>query len=473
MSNNDLWRWSATDLAQGIRTRRISSVEATRSCINRISAVNSDVNALVEVTPVEAMAMAEAADVAVKNGEALGPLHGVPVSIKVNTNQNGHATTHGVVALKDALAADDAPVTASLRASGAVFVGRSNTPAFSMRWITTNDLHGRTLNPWHASLTPGGSSGGAAAAVATGMVPLAHGNDVGGSIRYPAFACGVPGLRPTVGRIPNWIPIEPDMPPTFQYFVAQGPIARTVQDLRLGLQAMSMPDARDPVHVVVPFRGEPVSRPIRVGLLSDVGVAAPAPTVTKALDDAAAWLTEAGYVVEDVSMPWLAEAFRIWYLLALEDLRDARPSLDQVIDEGAQRGFEYLFRFGAELWGDQPTLANYIAGFGRRGTLIHRLQLAMETVPLLLTPVSAEPVMEQDADIQNWERARQVFISQWPMMTVPVLGFPAMSVPTGLSSGVPTGVQLIGRRFRDDMVLDAGEVIAARAKLQTPIDPCH
>jgi amidase len=473
MNDDALWRWSAADIARGIRTRQISSVEATESCLDRISDVNSDVNALVEVTPVEALAMAEAADAAVRRGEALGPLHGVPLSIKVNTDQKGHATTHGVVAFKDAVAADDAPVTASLRASGAVFVGRSNTPAFSMRWITTNDLHGRTFNPWNASRSPGGSSGGAAAAVASGMVPLAQGNDVGGSIRYPAFACGVLGLRPTVGRVANWLPIEPDMPPTFQYFVAQGPIARTVGDLRLALQAMSLPDARDPLQVSVPISAEPLSRPLRIGLLRDIGVAAPSPAVNKALDDAAAWLAEAGYVVEEVSMPWLAEAFRIWYLLSIEDLRDARLALDQAVDEGARRSFEYLYRFGEELWGTRPTLANYIGGFGRRGTLIHRLQRAMETTPLLLTPVSAEPVIEQDADIQNWERARQLFISQWPMMTVPVLGFPAMSVPTGLSGGVPIGVQLIGRRFRDDTVLDAGEVVAARARLHTPIDPCR
>jgi amidase len=259
MNDDALWRWSAADIARGIRTRQISSVEATESCLDRISDVNSDVNALVEVTPVEALAMAEAADAAVRRGEALGPLHGVPLSIKVNTDQKGHATTHGVVAFKDAVAADDAPVTASLRASGAVFVGRSNTPAFSMRWITTNDLHGCTFNPWNASRSPGGSSGGAAAAVASGMVPLAQGNDVGGSIRYPAFACGVLGLRPTVGRVANWLPIEPDMPPTFQYFVAQGPIARTVGDLRLALQA-------SPTLVIrcrFPYRSAPSRSPAR------------------------------------------------------------------------------------------------------------------------------------------------------------------------------------------------------------------
>src|SRR5699024_9136974 len=134
-------------------------------------------------------------------GEKLGPLHGVPVAIKINSDQAGYATTQGVVAFKEAIAAEDSPHVASLRRAGAVLMGRSNSPAFAYRWFTNNDLHGRTLNPWDASRTPGGSSGGASSAVASGMVPIAGGNDIGGSVRYPAYACGVVGLRPTVGRV--------------------------------------------------------------------------------------------------------------------------------------------------------------------------------------------------------------------------------------------------------------------------------
>lgn len=471
MSDNQLWRWTAADLARGIRTRKISSVEATKSCLGRISEVNQHVNALVEVAAEEALRMAEGADLAVKQGEALGVLHGVPVSIKINTDQSGHTTTHGVVSLKDAVAQNDAPVTKSLRANGAVFVGRSNTPAFSMRWLANNDLHGRTLNPWGKNLSPGGSSGGASAAVATGMVPLAHANDLGGSIRYPAFACGVAGLRPTVGRVPNWIPIEPSPPPSFQNFVTQGPIARTVEDLRLGLQAMSRADARDPTQVVLPIQGERLARPIRVGLLRDIGVSAPAPEVNQTLNAAAAWLADAGYAVEEVSLPWLADAFWLWYLLVPEDLREARPELHKLMDRDARASLDFTVRFAAELWGEKPTLTDYIKGMSRRGMLISRLQQTMESMPLLLTPVSADPVIEQDVDIKSWERARRLFLAQWPMMSVPVLGFPAISVPTGLSKGIPAGVQLIGRRFRDDTVLDAAEVITSRAELHTPIDP--
>ena len=144
---SELWRWSATALAHGIRTRAISSREATMACLRRIEQVNPALNALVEVSPEEAIDAADAADRAVAAGAVLGPLHGVPVSIKVNSDERGHATTNGVAAFKDELAAEDAPHVANLRSAGAVFVGRSNTPAFSYRWFTSNDLHGRTLNP--------------------------------------------------------------------------------------------------------------------------------------------------------------------------------------------------------------------------------------------------------------------------------------------------------------------------------------
>ena len=199
---DELWRWTGVEMGRGIRTRRGSSREATESCLSRIEEVNPRLNALVEVSAEEALGMADAADRAVGAGEKLGPLHGVPVSIKVNTDQAGHATTDGVVAFKDNVAEVDSPQVGKMREAGAVFVGRSNTPAFSYRWFADNDLHGRTLNPWAEGRTPGGSSGGASSAVASGIMPIAHGNDVGGSIRYPAYACGVAGIRPTVGRRP-------------------------------------------------------------------------------------------------------------------------------------------------------------------------------------------------------------------------------------------------------------------------------
>ncbi|WP_038379359.1 amidase, partial [Bradyrhizobium elkanii] len=304
---NELWSWSAVDLARAIATRAISSREAVQSSLDRIAEVNPALNAIVAVLADEALAAADAADVAVKSGAELGVLHGVPVTIKVNVDQRGCATTNGVVAFRDVIATEDSPVVANLRKAGAVIVGRTNTPAFSHRWFTNNDLHGATYNPWSRRLTPGGSSGGAASAVASGMGAIAHGNDFGGSIRYPAYACGVAGLRPTPGRIPAFNPsATSDRPITAQMMSVQGPLARSVADLRIGLAAMAQADARDGTWLPVPLQGAPLKRPIGVAI-------APAPfgdeagEVSAAVRAAGRWLAEAGFAVEETVPPRLAE----------------------------------------------------------------------------------------------------------------------------------------------------------------------
>ncbi|MBI3514529.1 MAG: amidase, partial [Proteobacteria bacterium] len=199
---DELWRWDAVDVAQAIRLGRVSSREAVASCLQRLDAVNRAVNAVTVVLDEPALAAAAAADQAVKRGDALGPLHGVPVTIKENIDQAGCATTNGVVAFKDVIAETDSPPVANWKRAGAIVIGRTNTPAFSLRWHTDNELRGATLNPWAKTRTPGGSSGGAASSLALGIAPLAHGNDYGGSIRYPAYCCGVAGIRPTLGRVP-------------------------------------------------------------------------------------------------------------------------------------------------------------------------------------------------------------------------------------------------------------------------------
>lgn len=468
----ELWRWSATALADGIRTRMISSREATLACLDRIEQTNPALNALIDVYPQEALAMADAADRAVVGGARVGPLHGVPVAIKVNSDERGHATTDGVVAFKNAMASVDAPHVANLRAAGAVFVGRSNTPAFSFRWFTSNELHGRTVNPWDATLTPGGSSGGAAVAAATGMVPVAHGNDIGGSIRQPACSCGIAGLRPTVGRVPSWYgPADGDQPLSAQTMLAQGPLARTVGDLRLALAAMTAWDPRDALYAPVPLTGDELVRPLRIGLLRDVGVARPCAEVDGALDQAASWLQDAGYVVDEIDDPVFAEAYRLWYLLVMEELRLNMPLIEELGDAGMKTAAAHYYAVARDWWGDRPDLAAFIRGYARRGTLIRRLQVFLETCPLILMPVSAEQHFVQDADIHSVASMRRVMAANWSMMAIPLLGFPALAVPTGTAGGLPVGVQILGPRFREDIVLDAGAVIEARAGILTPIDP--
>src|SRR3954469_3103800 len=457
-SADELWRWSATQLARGIAAGQISAREATESCLDRIDAVNPGLTALVEVSREEALQAAEDADRRTASGAELGPLHGVPVAIKVNSDQKGHATTNGVVAFKDIIATTDSPQVASLRRSGAIFVGRSNTPAFSYRWFTSNDLHGRTLNPWDATRTPGGSSGGASSAVASGMVPIAHGNDIGGSVRYPAYACGVVGLRPPVGRLAGlYGPEGADPALSVQAMLVQGPLARSVADTRLGLRGMTGADSRDPFHVPGAPAALPAERPYRVALVRDHGVATPTAAVSQALDQAAGWLSDAGYVVEEVELSLLAEAYRLWYLLCMEEFRQIMPLVEEVGDHGMKKAAEHYYAVCSEWWGAQPGLSDYMNGYARRGTLIRQLGEFMERYSTVLLPMSAEQPFEQDADIASVDSMRRVMAAQASMMAIPVLGFPALSVPTGVAGGLPVGVQLLGRRFDEDGILDAAE----------------
>lgn len=467
-----LWQWTATEMASAVATGVVSSRQIVESCLERIGEVNPHLNALVEVRPEEALSLADDADRRRAAGEKLGPLHGVPVAIKINSDQAGYATTQGVVAFKEAIAAEDSPHVASLRRAGAVLMGRSNSPAFAYRWFTNNDLHGRTLNPWDASRTPGGSSGGASSAVASGMVPIAGGNDIGGSVRYPAYACGVVGLRPTVGRVAQtYHPDDVDASLSVQTMLVQGPLARSVADVRLAMSALNDFSPRDPAFVPGAHSATRPEHPLRVGLIRDLGVAESTKAVNASLDEAAYWLQDLGYVVEEIELPVLREAYKLWYLLAMEEFRLAMPLVEEVGDEGMQKAAAHYYAVAAEWWGDKPDLATFINGYARRGTLIRELATILETYPIILLPVSSEQAFEQDADIESVESMRRLMNAQASMMAIPVLGFPAMSVPTGVVDGLPTGVQLLGRRFDEDTLLDAATIIEARAGTFTPINP--
>jgi amidase len=239
----ELWQYDATDLAHLIRTGQASAREAVDSVLSRLHKVNPTINAVVRVLEEEARDAAETADAARARGQALPSLHGVPVTIKVNTDQAGLPTDNGVVPLKDFIAREDNPVVANLKRAGAIIIGRTNAPAFSMRFFTDNALHGRTINPRDPIVTPGGSSGGAGAATATGIGAIAHGNDIGGSVRVPAYCNGVVGLRTSFGRIPSINFTAPQGRPIGMALMAvQGPHTRSVRDARLALKAMARGD---------------------------------------------------------------------------------------------------------------------------------------------------------------------------------------------------------------------------------------
>src|SRR6056297_2890641 len=248
----DLFRQSASDIARAVRARSVSAVEVAQAHIDRMDQVNPAINAVVQDGRDEALDAARSIDAQIARGEDPGPMAGVPFTTKVNVDQSGFATTNGLALLKDAIATQDSPVVANIRKSGGVILGRTNTPAFSLRWFTKNALHGQTLNPRNPALTPGGSSGGAAAAVAAGLCAIGHGTDIAGSIRYPAYACGLHGLRPTVGRVPAWNASGADRFIGAQLMAVSGPIARSIGDIDIAFAAMSAPDPRDPWYVPEP-----------------------------------------------------------------------------------------------------------------------------------------------------------------------------------------------------------------------------
>jgi amidase len=461
---SELWAWDALDIAAAIRLGTVSAREVTEAALARLAAVNPALNAVVEPLPDSALAAAAAVDAARTRGEALPPLAGVPVTVKVNVDTAGQATSNGVVAFKDLIAPDDSPVVANLRAAGAVIIGRTNTPAFSWRWFTDNDLYGLTRNPWSAAHTPGGSSGGAAAAVAAGIGAIAHGNDIGGSVRYPAYACGVAGLRPSAGRIPAFNPsATAERSLSSQLLSTQGPLARRVRDLRPALAAMAGLDARDPWQVPMPASGPAPARPIRAALCADPAGTGVHPAVAAAVEAAGRALAAAGYAVETAAPPDFTGAAADWAsFLNAEALVFMREGVERHGDAAIRRAF-------AAMSGDAlPSLAEYMRVLARRATRQRAWATFLAERPILVIPTSAEPPFPQGLDQTDFAR---VYRAQQPMFPTVFLGLPSVAVPSGLAEGLPMGVQVVAARWREDLALDAAEIIEAAAPLPTPIDP--
>jgi amidase len=466
--SDELWRWDAVELAQAIRTGRVSSREAVSACLKRLEAVNGAVNAVTVVLADAALKAADAADGAVKRGDPLGPLHGVPVTIKENVDQAGCATTNGVVAFKDLVAETDSPPVANWKRAGAIVIGRTNTPAFSLRWHTDNELRGATVNPWARGRTPGGSSGGAGASLALGIAPLAHGNDYGGSIRYPAYCCGVAGIRPTFGRVPAFNATAPEeRPMTGQIMSVQGPLARRVRDVRLGLAAMAARDPRDPWWVPAPLTGPAPARPIKVALTIDPAKQGVDPAVADAVKRAGAALARAGYAVEAVDPPAVDAIAELWRRLVWAETRQlSLPTIRKFGGTDINRTLDILLADTPEL-----SLEDYMRGLAQRAKHVRDWLGFLERYPLVVGPVSTSPPFRVGFDTDpgaaaELKRAQQLLIA------VNLLGLPATAVPAGLTTdGVPLGVQVIASRYREDLSLDAAEAIEAQCGLRTPIDP--
>jgi amidase len=463
----ELWQLDATDLAKLIRTGRVSATEATRSVLARIDAVNPRLNAIVRRLDDEALAAAAAADKAQASGQALGPLHGVPVTTKVNTDQKGHPTDNGVEAFRDLIAQEDAPLVKNFRRAGAIIVGRTNTPAFSMRLFTENALHGNTINPRDARHTAGGSSGGAGSATAAGFGPIHHGNDIAGSVRYPAYCNGVVGLRPTPGRIPSNNPTaQGGRPIGGQLMAVQGPLTRTVRDARLGLAVLAGPDRTDPRWVDAPLEGPPAPRPIRIALMAEPPGVATDPALSAAARKAADHLARAGYAVEEATPPDFHEAAMLWNKVAGTDVLTAlAPNVHKYADEPARRSLE-----GWQSVAPALDLAGYIQALADRDWLIRRWLNFLETYPILLMPSSCALPHLAGADASVAGKAH-VMATNPQQIAIPLLGLPALQVPVGQAGRLRPGVQLVAARFREDLILEAGEVIEAAEGPYGPVDP--
>jgi amidase len=462
----DLWRRSATDIAALVRSKRISAKEVASAALARLDAVNPSINAVVDHRPEDVLAQAGAIDAALRRNETVGPLAGVPVTIKVNIDQQGFATTNGLKLQRDLIARSNSPVVDNLRKAGAVILGRTNCPAFSYRWFTTNLIHGDTRNPRDPGLTPGGSSGGAGAAVAAGIGPIAHGTDIAGSIRYPAYACGVHGLRPTVGRVAAFNPSSPERTIGPQISAVSGPLARTMADLRIALAAMSAKDARDPWWVPAPLEGTELPKRAAVCFRPD-GLETVA-EVAAAVADAAKRLQRAGWVVEEVeTTPSLREAAELQTKLWLGDGYEAQlANAEREGDPGAlaclRGNRDKVFPFDAAAFSKTLT---------RRATLTRDWLVFFETYPVLLMPVSGELPFPDGLDRRDDASFARVWRAQVPQIAIPFMGLPGLTVSTGSVGRIPVGVQVVSGRYREDMCLRAGEAIEAGGTQVVATDP--
>lgn len=464
-----LWSLDATLIAALVSARDVSAEEVARSALERLEAVNPAINAVVEYRPDAVLDAARKVDAAIADGRDPGPLAGVPVTIKVNVDQAGYATTNGVTLQRDLIAATNSPVVDSLLEAGAVPLGRTNTPAFSYRWFTGNRLHGATFNPRRKELTPGGSSGGAASAVAAGIGAVAHGTDIAGSIRYPAYACGVHGLRPSLGRIAAYnASAGKDRTIGGQIMAVSGPLARRVGDLSLGFEAMARrPDSRDPWWVPAPLRGGPA--PLRAAVCFRPDGMETAPELVAALAGAAAKLRDAGWLVDEVdALPPIREAVAVQIALWLgDDYEGQVAAAEREGDAGAMAALAGHRDFARSLG-----LAGFSRALARRLGIAREWLIFMDRYPAVLLPPCAELPFADNLDLRGEEDYRRVWQAQMPMIGLPVTGLPALSLCTGLlPDGTPVGAQIVAGRFREDICLAAGEAIEARGPRVTLADP--
>lgn len=466
---SELWRLSASEMARQVASGNVTSQALVESHLARIEDVNPRLNAVVRVLRDEALEAASGADRQRQEGLPLGPLHGVPFTIKENIDVAGLPTTWGVAGLAEATAPSDAPVVERLRAAGAIPIGRTNLPDLALRPSTDSSLYGLTRNPWDYDRTAGGSSGGEAAALASGMSPIGLGTDLGGSLRNPANACGIVSVRPSAGRVPNaqHIP-NPDQLIVMQLMNVQGPLARSVADVRLVLEALIGAHPMDPWSIDAPLVGKPIQSPIRVAVLTSPPDSPLERAVADAVRGAADALSNAGYDVVEACPPRYEDAIATWAQLVVGDFRSEAEKLFPLIGRDAQRFFNGFTDA-------VPAFANAFEMSGvlqRRHGIARDWSLFQDEYPIILGPTWTCVTPSHGYDIAGVNAAAAMSVIR-PVLPANLLGLPSVCVPSRLdpTTGLPIGVLVGGQRFREDMCLDAAAIIEASAEISTPIDP--
>lgn len=461
MSDTQLWQRSATDLAALIASSEVSSREVIDAHLQRIDSVNPRLNAITVEMADEARAGADAADAV--TGDR-GPLHGVPFTIKENIDLVGYPTTSGLAAFAEAMPTMNAVTVERMLGAGAVPIGRTNMPELGLRVSSENRFRGRTSNPWNPTLTAGGSSGGEGSAIGSGMSPIGLGNDIGGSIRNPALCNGIAGLKPGYGRVPRVASLPPQDPGiSGQLMSAEGPLARTIADLRLALQILAGSTPRDPRVADVPLVGPPTTK--RAGIVRSLDNTTIEPGAAEAVDRAAAALVEAGWQVEDVEVPEIDRVVEIWTHMLGFEFSASIPLLEPIM------GSDEIAVLRALVDSCDPTAFPPQAIFMERMRLQRAWSELLGRFPVVVGPGWTAPPFEHGADIVPGLQTEVLESRLRFVVPGNALGFPVLAMTTTVHDGIPAGVQVYADFWRDDLCLDAGVDIEARCGLVTPIDP--
>ena len=460
----DLTFISAVLMAERIRKKKISPVELVEAHLAQIERLNPKLNAFVHVDAERARQAAQDAEIAVMEKKTLAPLHGVPVSIKSSISVMALRCESGTRLRAGFVSAQDAPLVARLRAAGAIVLGATNTPEFLMAWETDNLLYGRTNNPWDLERTPGGSSGGEAAAISAGMSAGGVGSDGGGSIRVPAHFSGICGLKPTPGRIPA-TGHYPESTGPFELMGVVGPMARTVADLKILFGAMHGPDVGDTCAAPVPLRwpSETEVRKLRVGYFEDDGRTPVTAETGQAVRTAAQALRSAGFEVEHFQPEGLEEARQLWHqLFVVAGGMLLRPMFE---DRGTD--LSPILKHFLELSAAEPALTGetLLQVWIQRDQLRARFLRQMQHHEILLCPAAAIPAFRHGE--RSWQVEGKIvhYLDAWSYTEFfNLLGNPAAVVPVGRSSeGLPIGVQIVGRPWEEERVLSVAAALEARS----------